>query len=126
VRLLALGALAGFLALSSPAQASDNRAMVPMEGIASYYGWRHHGRRMANGKRFNALGATAASRTLPLGCRIRVTNMENGLSTEVTIEDRGPYIRGRILDLSLGAAQRLGMTKAGLAWVHITILPDRR
>jgi rare lipoprotein A len=112
----------------SPARAQDKGrdAIAEEKGIASFYSWRHQGRRMANGKRFNALGDTAASRTLPLGCRVRVTNLSNGKSTDVTVEDRGPYVGGRIMDLSLGAARRLGMTKAGLAMVLITPIQRHR
>src|SRR5487761_2170254 len=72
------------------------------EGKASYYGWSHEGRKMANGKPFHALRLTAASKTLPLGTRVRVTHLENGRSIDLVITDRGPYIRGRILDISLG------------------------
>jgi rare lipoprotein A len=101
-------------------------AAADEKGVASFYGWWHHGRRMANGRRFNALGSTAASRTLPLGSRVRVTNLDNGRSTCVTIEDRGPYVGGRILDLSLGAARRLGITRQGLARVLIVPIRQRR
>jgi rare lipoprotein A len=77
VRFLIGAAILSMLFLS-PAQAKDKgREMIADEkGVASFYGWRHHGRRMANGRRFNALGSSAASRTLPLGCRVRVTNLE--------------------------------------------------
>jgi rare lipoprotein A (peptidoglycan hydrolase) len=120
VRFLIHAAILSMLFLS-PAQAKDKgREMIADEkGVASFYGWRHHGRRMANGRRFNALGAAAGRRTLPLGCRVRLTNLANGRSTDVTVEDRGPYVGGRIMDLSLGAARRLGMTKVGIAMVLI-------
>jgi rare lipoprotein A len=127
VRFLILAAVVSMLFLS-PAQARDKGrdAIAEEKGIASFYSWRHQGRRMANGKRFNALGATAASRTLPLGSRVRVTNLSNGKSTDVTVEDRGPYVGGRIMDLSLGAARRLGITKAGIAIVLITPIQRHR
>jgi rare lipoprotein A len=127
VRFIITAAVVSMLFLS-PAQAQDKgRDMIAEEkGIASFYSWRHQGRRMANGKRFNTLGSTAASRTLPLGSRVRVTNLANGKSTDVTVEDRGPYVGARIMDLSLGAARRLGMTKMGLAVVRITPLPASR
>jgi rare lipoprotein A len=125
VRLLVKLAVASML-LPGPAQAQSQQG-VPAEekGVASLYSWKQQGRRMANGRRFNALGATAASRTLPLGSRVRVTNIDNGRSTIVEIEDRGPFIRGRIMDLSLGAARRLGMTKQGLARVQIVPISRR-
>lgn len=65
---------------------------------------------------------TAAHRQLPLGARVRVTHIANGRSVDLTINDRGPYIRGRIIDLSYGAAQRLGFTESGIARVRIETL----
>lgn len=85
---------------------------------ASYYGWRQHGRHMANGQRFQPLAMTAASKTLPLGTRVRVTNLTNHRSATVLVTDRMRQ-RGRAIDLSLGAAQRLGMQKAGLVRVLV-------
>lgn len=85
-------------------------------GIASYY-WQ--GQQTASGARFNPNGLTAAHRTLPFGTRVRVTNNSNGRSVVVTINDRGPFIKGRIIDLSRGAAQVIGMTGAGLARVSV-------
>jgi rare lipoprotein A len=79
---------------------------------------------MADGSRFEALGITAASRTLPFGSRVRVTNLENGKSVVVTIRDRGPYFGGRMIDLSLGAARRLGMVKRGVVRVCVEPLPS--
>lgn len=88
-------------------------------GIASYY-WQ--GQRTASGARFNPGGMTAAHRTLPFGTRVLVTNRRNGRSVTVTINDRGPFIKGRIIDLSRGAASVIGMTGAGLAPVSIQVL----
>ncbi len=86
MRFLILIAVVSMLFLS-PAQAQDKGrdAIAEEKGVASFYSWRHQGRRMANGKRFNTLGAPAASRTLPLGSRVRVTNLANGESTDVTV-----------------------------------------
>jgi rare lipoprotein A len=96
---------------------------VPMgagdSGIASYY-WQ--GQRTASGAYFNPDGLTAAHRTLPFGTRVRVTNLSNGRSVNVTINDRGPFIGGRIIDLSRGAAGVIGMTGQGLARVHMEVL----
>jgi rare lipoprotein A len=97
--------------------------MTPYQiGLASYYGRRFHGRRTANGERFDMYDFTAAHRALPLGSVIRVTNVSNGRSVRVRVNDRGPYIRGRVLDLSYAAAYRLGMVRSGLARVQIEIV----
>lgn len=92
------------------------------EGVASWYGMAHDGRLMANGRRFHALGISAAHRLLPLGTRVRVHNVEAGRMIEIEITDRGPYVAGRILDVSLGAARMLQMEHAGLAWVRIEVI----
>ena len=88
-------------------------------GIASYY-WQ--GQRTASGAHFNPEGLTAAHRTLPFGTRVRVTNAHNGRSVDVTINDRGPFIAGRVIDLSRGAARVIGMTGQGLARVNVEVL----
>lgn len=88
-------------------------------GIASYY-WQDQ--RVATGARFNPEGMTAAHRTLPFGTRVRVTHLGNGRSVNVTINDRGPYIAGRVIDLARGAARVIGMTGQGLARVNVTVL----
>ncbi len=84
-------------------------------GVASWYGPGFHGRKTASGERYDQNAMTAASRTLPLGTRVKVTNLENGKTVEVTINDRGPYVDGRIIDLSRAAARKLGFRKAGIA-----------
>jgi 3D (Asp-Asp-Asp) domain-containing protein len=89
------------------------------DGIGSWYGSFHHGRLMANGKRFNMYSVSVAHKTLPLGTKIRVINLSNGKSIIATVTDRGPYIKGRIVDMSYGAAQILGMVKAGIVPVRI-------
>lgn len=91
-------------------------------GWASWYGPRFHGRRTANGERFNKFHLTAAHRTLPFNTRVRVTNLQNGRSIVVRINDRGPYIRGRIIDLSYAAARQLGMHRQGVIQVKVEIL----
>jgi rare lipoprotein A len=88
-------------------------------GNASYY---QHGKRTANGEAFNAYGYTAAHRTLPFGTRVRVTNKQNGRSVVVRVNDRGPFIAGREIDVSRGAAEALGMVGSGVAPVHIEVL----
>lgn len=88
-------------------------------GMASYY-WQ--GQRTASGARFNPDGLTAAHRSLPFGTRVRVTNQSNGQSVVVTINDRGPFVGGRVIDLSRGAARAINMTGAGVARVSLQVL----
>lgn len=88
-------------------------------GVASYY-WQ--GQRTATGAWFNPNGMTAAHRTLPFGTKVRVTHLGSGRSVEVRINDRGPYIAGRIIDLSKGAAGVIGMHGQGIARVRVTVL----
>ena len=92
----------------------------PKQEIASWYGPGFNGRLTTTGERFNENAMTAASKTLPLGSHVVVTNPQNGRSVEVRINDRGPHVRGRTLDLSRRAAQKLGITKKGVARVEIT------
>jgi rare lipoprotein A len=88
-------------------------------GTASWYGPWHHGRRTANGERFDQNAMTAAHPTLPLGSVVRVTNLENGRTVKVRINDRGPYVRGRVIDLSKAAAAALGFKEQGITPVAI-------
>ncbi|MCY1284397.1 Endolytic peptidoglycan transglycosylase RlpA [compost metagenome] len=92
------------------------------EGKASYYGARHHGKRTASGERFNQNALTAAHRTLPFGTRVRVTNLRNDRTVVVRINDRGPYGRGRIIDVSHKAAEVLGMIRSGVVPVRVESL----
>ncbi|MEO0455051.1 MAG: septal ring lytic transglycosylase RlpA family protein [Cyanobacteria bacterium P01_A01_bin.114] len=91
-------------------------------GLASWYGPGFHGRRSASGERFNQNALTAAHRTLPFGTRVRVTNVNNGRQVVVRINDRGPYSGGRVIDLSAGAAQQIGLVNAGVGQVRIEVL----
>lgn len=88
-------------------------------GIASYYGQGHHGRRTASGERFNRNALTAAHRRLPFGTRVRVVNVLNGRQVVVRINDRGPFVRGRNIDVSEGAARALGFIGRGHTPVRI-------
>jgi rare lipoprotein A (peptidoglycan hydrolase) len=92
-------------------------------GIASWYGRQQDGQRSANGEIFDKFELTAAHRTLPLESEVRVTNTDNGRSVTVRVTDRGPTSKGRIIDLSQGAAEELGMKQAGVAHVSIETLP---
>jgi rare lipoprotein A len=93
-------------------------------GRASWYGEAHQGRRTASGDVFDMYQLTAAHPTLPLGSRARVTNLNNGRSVDVRVNDRGPVIPGRIIDLSYAAAQALGAVSAGIVRVRVIPLPN--
>ena len=93
-----------------------------LRGLASYYGPGFHGKKTANGEVFNMYKLTAAHRTLPLGTKARIWNIENGRSCIVKINDRGPFIEGRILDLSYAAGLELEMTTKGVVNVQIEII----
>ena len=90
-----------------------------LNGYASFY---KHGKRTANGEKFNPMGLTAAHRTLPFGTRVKVTNMKTGKSVVVRINDRGPFVRGRVIDLSFGAARAVGLNRSGVARVKAVVL----
>lgn len=93
-----------------------------LEGVASFYGPGLAGHLTANGERFDPEAMTAAHRTLPFGSRVRVTNLDNGRSVVVRINDRGPYAHERVIDVSLAAARRLEMVHRGVAHVRLEIL----
>lgn len=93
-------------------------------GIASWYGRKFHGRPTANGEIFDMNAITAAHRTLPLPSMVRVVNLRNGRSIAVRVNDRGPFSRGRIIDLSRRAAQLLGFARQGTAPVRVEIMPQ--
>ncbi len=92
-----------------------------MVGVASYYG-NESGPHSASGARIDPTALTAAHRSLPFGTRVRVTNQSNGRVVEVTINDRGPFVGGRIIDLSTGAAEIIGMSGAGVARVTLEVV----
>ncbi len=93
-------------------------------GIASWYGPGFHGRLTASGSVYDQHDLTAAHQTLPLGTRVMVTNLQNGSSTEVTVNDRGPFVKGRVIDLSYAAAQTLGMVGSGTIPVRLEVIQD--
>lgn len=96
-----------------------------LEGKASYYADKYHGRQTASGELFDKRAMTAAHKTLKFGTIVKVTNKNNGLSVTVTINDRGPFIKGRIIDLSEKAAERIKMVNKGVADVTVEILEAR-
>ncbi len=101
----------------------DGRWVRPLGqqlGDASYYGPGFTGRRMANGRRFDPRSTSVAHRTLSFGTKVLVTNLRNGRSAAATVEDRGPFVRGRIIDLSPRLPEHLGMVAQGVAPVRVT------
>ena len=92
------------------------------KGIASWYGEDFHGKLTSNQEIYNMYAMTAAHKTLPFGTYVRVTNLTNGKSVVVRINDRGPFVKGRIIDLSYSAAEKLGMSETGVAPVEIKVL----
>jgi rare lipoprotein A len=96
------------------------------EGVASWYGPPYHNRQGANGKIFDENALTAAHRTLPMGSLIRVTNEKTGQSATMRITDRGPFVQGRVLDLSMASAKATGVYRAGLATVRIDVFETPR
>jgi rare lipoprotein A (peptidoglycan hydrolase) len=101
-------------------QAADGSSEV---GVASWYGHPYHGRQAANGERYDMNRLTAAHRFLPFGTRVRVHNLRNASMVEVRITDRGPFVEGRLIDLSRAAAQVLGFQRAGLERVRLEVVP---
>ncbi|MDB5491199.1 MAG: hypothetical protein JWO78_1048 [Micavibrio sp.] len=125
---LSLGVLAspvqaGTHNLSRQALSCDSTTEVKA-GEASWYGPGFHGRKTANGEKFNMYAMTAAHKTLKLGTRIKVTNEDNGEELIVRVNDRGPYVKGRILDLSRGAAAKLGFEDQGVIHVAYRVCPE--
>ena len=101
---------------------ADAKPMLVETGLASWYGPPYHNRRGSNGEVYNMRALTAAHRTLPLGSIVRVTNEKTGRATLVRITDRGPFVEGRILDLSLAAAKKVDVWRAGVAPVRLEVL----
>lgn len=108
--------------ISGAAASEKIRVAKTLSGPASWYGGKFHGRRTANGERFDMNEMTAAHRSLPFGTRVRVTNERNGRSVVVRINDRGPFVGNRIIDLSRGAAAAVGMVNTGVAPVRVEVL----
>lgn len=101
------------------AVASNTVSKFKQSGLASWYGRQFHGRKTASGERFDMNALTAAHRTLPFNCYIKVTNKDNGKSVVVKVNDRGPFHGNRVLDLSYGAAKAIGITQKGVGNVTI-------
>ncbi|MEK7475881.1 MAG: septal ring lytic transglycosylase RlpA family protein [Candidatus Coatesbacteria bacterium] len=132
-RFVFLAAAAGFLLAGCVAPGGRHGVVAGPRGyvevgLASWYGMdrgrvKEHGGATASGRPFDQNALTAAHKTLPLGSRVKVTNLENGRTLVVVINDRGPYISGRIIDMTLRGARILGFKEAGTAKVRIEALP---
>ena len=106
-----------------PAPAAPARIGSTETGVASWYGIPYHGRRAASGEIFDMEQLTAAHRTLPFETWVEVTNLTNGKRIDVRINDRGPFVDGRIIDLSQAAAREIDMLRAGIARVRLRVIP---
>jgi peptidoglycan lytic transglycosylase len=118
----AQGALLVAACATAPVNAPRDWNSFRQEGEASWYGPDFHGKTTANGERYNMLRLTAAHQQLPFNTLVRVTNLSNGKIATVRINDRGPFMKGRILDLSYGAARALGANGAGVIPVRIEVV----
>jgi rare lipoprotein A len=116
--------IGGFV-LSNAADAASSkrgRSIKALSGTSGMASWYAHGARTASGVRFNPNGLTAAHRTLPFGTKVLVRHRATGRTVQVTINDRGPFIRGRVIDLAKGAAQQLGIVGSGTAPVELQVV----
>jgi rare lipoprotein A len=128
--LLALAALAGcagsaprdFAEVGPPPAARADAARPGQTGLASYYAHRYHGRPTASGEPYDEHALTAAHRDLPFGTRIRVTRLDDGRAVTLRVNDRGPFVAGRIVDVSRRAARELDFEAAGLVRVRLEVL----
>ena len=120
---LAISACAGAEQPATATRPSAVAAVSSTEGYASWYGPGFAGRKTANGEIFDPSKLTCAHRKLAFGTRVRVTNLDNGKQVVVRVNDRGPYARGRIIDLSHEAAKRIGMVEKGHVKVRVEVLP---
>jgi rare lipoprotein A len=105
-----------------PLKNPTGKILLTLEGVASYYADQYHGRQTSNGEVFDMNALTAAHRTFPFGSMVRVTNLENRKSVVVRVNDRGPFVDGRIIDLSLAAAKELDLIQKGTARVRLEVL----
>lgn len=100
----------------------SGRVLLTLEGTASYYADDFHGKLTSNGETYDMHGITAAHRTFPFGTLVRVTHLESDKQVVVRINDRGPFVEGRMIDLSLGAAKEIGLIQKGTARVRLEVL----
>ena len=120
---LAIGWVAALLTACSSRPPVVKEPVYEAVGLASYYGRKFHGQRTASGERYDMHAMTAAHPGLDFGSRVEVTNLKNGRKVQVRINDRGPFIRGRIIDLSYAAAKQIGMLSQGVVKVRVKAVP---
>ena len=127
IKLVLLSVLSVILAACSTAPSNINNQQrdVAEQGKASFYADKYHGRTTASGERFSQQAATAAHLKLPFGTRVNVTNIANNKSVVVRINDRGPYIRGRIIDLSKAMFKKIADPKVGVIDVSVTVIDNK-
>ena len=127
IKLVLLSVLSVILAACSTAPGNINNQQrdVAEQGKASFYADKYHGRTTASGERFSQQAATAAHLKLPFGTRVNVTNIANNKSVVVRINDRGPYIRGRIIDLSKAMFEKIADSSAGVIDVSVTVIDNK-
>jgi len=127
IKLVLLSVLSVILAACSTAPGNINNQQrdVAEQGKASFYADKYHGRTTASGERFSQQAATAAHLKLPFGTRVNVTNIANNKSVVVRINDRGPYIRGRIIDLSKAMFKKIADPKVGVIDVSVTVIDNK-
>jgi rare lipoprotein A len=117
-----VGWLTGCASAPRQSNASDPRVSLPASGVASYYAPKYEGRRTASGEIYHQNRFTGAHRTLPFGTHVRVVRVSDGRSVMVRINDRGPFARGRLIDVSLAAARQLGLEGLGRALVRVELV----
>jgi len=127
IKLVLLSVLSVILAACSnaPGNINNQQRDVAEQGKASFYADKYHGRTTASGERFSQQAATAAHLKLPFGTRVNVTNIANNKSVVVRINDRGPYIRGRIIDLSKAMFEKISDSSAGVIDVSVTVIENK-
>lgn len=109
-------------ATTATVRPSSGKVLLTLEGVASYYADAFHGKLTSNGETFDMNALTAAHRTFPFGTKVRVTNLGNGKTVVVRVNDRGPFVDGRIIDLSLGAAKVIDLVQTGTGRVRLEVL----
>jgi rare lipoprotein A (peptidoglycan hydrolase) len=112
------------IAPPAPVKEPETSGRFVQEGMAAWYGTKFNGRKTASGERFNMHKCTAAHRTLPFNSRVKVTNLKNKASVVVRINDRGPFVKSRIIDLSRAAARKIGLDRLGTAPVRIELAQE--
>ncbi len=101
---------------------ATGKILLTLEGVVSYYAKDFHGKETSNGETFNMNDLTCAHRTFPFGTKVKVTNLENGRSVVVRVNDRGPFVEGRIMDLSLAAAKQIDLIASGTTKARLDVL----